>query len=315
MKFNLDKLNTFLDLNGSNITSKSSNDEFVYALVLLLTTVLPAVLFSSITLVAILCQRLRPLHLRLVLTNILSLELFVAFGLIAGFIMAVIKCKIPLEISGKSTVLKNFCPVVIWILFSGETAGMFSIATAGVVVLLYIRWGEMRVNKCQFIVALLSITVVIWILCTPILTGKQMMVEQQFCFPNLKEPKNRSSHTKNIAAFVLLSVLIGVPFVVSVFNTILLTCYVTIASKQDYVSLDSIRYERRMVKVAIFLFVSTVFKCVGTVMLLVAAATYQDLPKMAMVYIVLTSISAGLWASPVIILAFDKDTRKQLGCC
>ena len=316
----MESLSESLDAADNRTDPNAGDAKTVYSLIMLCAVVLPGIVLNSAIVVSQFCLKSTPLQIRMILISILGSDLFIAFGLMGEYLLAIIT----LFDNEMNIITRNkFCSVILWTITSGGAAYLVFITTFAIVAFMYVCSKEMSTSKGQLFLALISIWLLALILTIPMLIAankkdqKSNFIMEEFCFPNTSGKSQDWSLKPKVLVFLLLwNIMLGVlPLVITIMVTLLLLCFVYFATKsEEAVSNRNTKNKIRVVKLTMCFIVCTAVKFAGNTMLLVVAAKSKELANMATVYSIFTIISLGLWIAPTAILACDRNTR-LLCCC
>ena len=313
----METLSEFLEPADNRTYHNAGDAKTAYSLIMLCVLVLPGIILNSAIVVSQFCLKSTPLQIRMILISILGSDLFVAFGLMGEYLLAIIT----LFHNEMNTPMRNkFCSVILWIITSGGAAYLIFITTFTIVAFMYVCSKEVSTSKGQLFLALISIWLLALILSIPMLIKASDknpgFIMEEFCFPNMSGKLQDGSLRPKVLVFLTLwIILLGVlPLVITIVVTLLLLCFVYFATKSEEVMNNrNTKNKIRVVKLTVCFIVCTAVKFAGNTMLLVAAAKSKELANMTTVYSIFTIISLGLWVAPIAILTCDRNTR--LHCC
>ena len=298
---------------ADNVTAQNDTDmmeqfplpNFVsYNVIMLVVFVMPVTVVNSLTIAALILDKITPVHIRVVLANLLAASLIVIFGLYLEHLTSLAL------ISGNlDQPPRPFCSVIIWLLAGGGASRLVFTSVFSVIVFVIVKGSAKAVSRIGLAISLVALWIVTFLISAPTLSLFSVGVQYlggAACFPRVVE--GVTNRSVNRVFVIIWAILFGIiPLVITVTMPLITVCFL----KRHSTSGD-LKFKKAMVKFALFLILGILFNFLGQVVPPIIALTNENVKDSALVYLAFILMNISLIPTPILIYIYLGGVRTKV---
>ena len=295
---------------GNDTALNDTDEQFLlpnfvsYNVIMVVLFLIPVTVVNTLTIVVLILDRTTPLPIRSVIANLLGASLIVIFALYLEHLTS-----LALIGGNNDQPPRGFCSFIIWLLAGGGASRLVFTATFSIVVFVIVKGGTKSVSKVGLAISIAALWIVTFLLSAPTLSLYSVGVQYiggAACYPRMVE--GVTNRTVNRVFVILWAILFGViPLVITVTMPLVTMCFI-----QRHNITGDVKFNKAMVKFALFLILGIFFNFFGQVVPPIIALANENIQNSALVYLAFILMNISLIPTPVLIYVYLGGARTKV---